>query len=146
MTNRSGHTQCDPETAKGLKPDCANARSTTPRSILPWRPLAVRSLVFRSTGSILLPRLVFVEPMRVDDEYHRRGLASAMLTTGLDRLAKLGARRIKVGYSTDVAGALYESVGFRTTAATTWYAAASAESLSTAASRETLDEALNPGV
>src|SRR5205823_7761092 len=44
-----------------------------------------------------------VEPMRVEDAYQRRGLARAMLTTGLDRLAKRGARRLKVGYATEVA-------------------------------------------
>jgi predicted N-acetyltransferase YhbS len=38
-----------------------------------------------------------VEPMRVEDAYQRRGLARAMLTAGLDRLAKRGARRLKVG-------------------------------------------------
>jgi len=31
-----------------------------------------------------------VEPMRVEDAYQRRGLARAMLTAGLDRLAKRG--------------------------------------------------------
>ncbi len=39
-----------------------------------------------------------VEPMRVEDAYQRRGLARAMLTAGLDRLGKRGARRLKVGY------------------------------------------------
>jgi GNAT superfamily N-acetyltransferase len=43
-----------------------------------------------------------VEPMRVEDAYHRRGLARAMLTAGLDRLAERGARRLKVGYGTEV--------------------------------------------
>jgi len=62
-----------------------------------------------------------VEPMRVEDEYQRRGLARAMLTSGLDRLARLGARRIKVGYSSDEAGALYRGVGFRLTSTTTTY-------------------------
>jgi len=31
-----------------------------------------------------------VEPMRVEDAYQRRGLARAMLTTGVDRLASEG--------------------------------------------------------
>jgi ribosomal protein S18 acetylase RimI-like enzyme len=56
-----------------------------------------------------------VEPMRVEDAYQRRGLALAMLTAGLDRLAKRGARRLKVGYSTDVARRLYCGAGFRVT-------------------------------
>ncbi len=54
-----------------------------------------------------------VEPMRVEDAYQRRGLARAMLTAGLDRLAKSGARRLKVGYATDVARGLYVGAGFR---------------------------------
>ena len=56
-----------------------------------------------------------VEPMRVEDAYQRRGLARAMLTAGLDRLAKRGARRLKVGYGTDVARGLYVGAGFRVT-------------------------------
>lgn len=56
-----------------------------------------------------------VEPMRVEDAYQRRGLARAMLTAGLDRLARRGARRLKVGYATDVARALYVGAGFRVT-------------------------------
>jgi ribosomal protein S18 acetylase RimI-like enzyme len=62
-----------------------------------------------------------VEPMRVEDEYQRRGLARAMLTAGLDRLAARGARRLKVGYGTDVARALYVGAGFRVTATTRSY-------------------------
>ena len=61
-----------------------------------------------------------VEPMRVEDAYQRRGLARAMLTAGLDRLAKQGARRLKVGYGTDVARGLYVA-GFRVTATSTSY-------------------------
>jgi predicted N-acetyltransferase YhbS len=56
-----------------------------------------------------------VEPMRVEDAYQRRGLARAMLTDGIDRLAKKGARRLKVGYVTDAARALYVGAGFRMT-------------------------------
>lgn len=54
-----------------------------------------------------------VEPMRVEDAYHRRGLARSMLTAGLDRLARREAHRLKVGYSTDVARKLYVGAGFR---------------------------------
>jgi GNAT superfamily N-acetyltransferase len=56
-----------------------------------------------------------VEPMRVEDAYRRRGLARAMLTAGLDRLASRGASRMKVGYGTDVARRLYVGAGFRIT-------------------------------
>jgi ribosomal protein S18 acetylase RimI-like enzyme len=62
-----------------------------------------------------------VEPMRVEDAYQRRGLARAMLTAGLDRLAQRGARRLKVGYATDVARALYVGAGFRVTSTTRSY-------------------------
>jgi ribosomal protein S18 acetylase RimI-like enzyme len=62
-----------------------------------------------------------VEPMRVEDAYQRRGLARAMLTAGLDRLAKRGARRLKVGYGTEVARALYVGAGFRVTATSRSY-------------------------
>jgi ribosomal protein S18 acetylase RimI-like enzyme len=62
-----------------------------------------------------------VEPMRVEDAYQRRGLARAMLTEGLDRLARRGARRLKVGYATDVARSLYLGAGFRVTSTSTSY-------------------------
>jgi GNAT superfamily N-acetyltransferase len=62
-----------------------------------------------------------VEPMRVEDAYHRRGLARAMLTEGLERLAARGARRLKVGYGTDAARALYVGAGFRPTTTDTSY-------------------------
>jgi GNAT superfamily N-acetyltransferase len=53
-----------------------------------------------------------VEPMRVEDEYQRRGLARVLLTNGLDRLARKGARRLKVGFQTDAARNLYLGAGF----------------------------------
>jgi ribosomal protein S18 acetylase RimI-like enzyme len=62
-----------------------------------------------------------VEPMRVEAAYQRRGLAHAMLTTGVDRLVKRGARRLKVGYATDVARSLYLGSGFRVTSTHTSY-------------------------
>ena len=62
-----------------------------------------------------------LEPMRVEDAHQRRGLARAMLTEGLDRLAKRGARRLKVGYGTDIGRALYVGAGFRVTTTTTPY-------------------------
>ena len=62
-----------------------------------------------------------VEPMRVEDAYQRRGLARAMLTVGLDRLVKRGARRLKVGYGTDAARALYVGAGFRVTSTSRSY-------------------------
>jgi len=62
-----------------------------------------------------------VEPMRVEDAYQRRGLARAMLTAGLDRLAQRGARRLKVGYATDAARRLYVGAGFRVTSTSRSY-------------------------
>ncbi len=62
-----------------------------------------------------------VEPMRVEDAYQRRGLARAMLTTGLARLVKRGARRLKVGYATDVARGLNVGAGFQVTSTNTSY-------------------------
>jgi predicted N-acetyltransferase YhbS len=53
-----------------------------------------------------------LEPMRVEDEYQRRGLARMLLTTGLDRLARKGARRLKVGFESDAARNLYLGAGF----------------------------------
>jgi GNAT superfamily N-acetyltransferase len=53
-----------------------------------------------------------LEPMRVEDDYQRRGLARWLLTVGLDRLARKGARRLKVGFVTDAARSLYLGAGF----------------------------------
>jgi GNAT superfamily N-acetyltransferase len=53
-----------------------------------------------------------LEPMRVEDDYQRRGLARMLLTNGLDRLARKGARRLKVGFRTDAARNLYLGAGF----------------------------------
>jgi GNAT superfamily N-acetyltransferase len=53
-----------------------------------------------------------LEPMRVEDDYQRRGLARMLLTNGLDRLARKGARRLKVGFETDAARNLYLGQGF----------------------------------
>ena len=53
-----------------------------------------------------------LEPMRVEDDFQRRGLARMLLTHGLDRLAGKGARRLKVGFETDAARSLYLGAGF----------------------------------
>jgi predicted N-acetyltransferase YhbS len=62
-----------------------------------------------------------VEPVRVEDKFQRRDLARAMLSAGIDRLVTRGARRVKIAYATDAAGALYQGVGFRRTSTSTWY-------------------------
>jgi GNAT superfamily N-acetyltransferase len=53
-----------------------------------------------------------LEPMRVLDHYQRRGLARMLLTNGLDRLARKGAVRLKVGFQTNAARSLYLNSGF----------------------------------
>jgi GNAT superfamily N-acetyltransferase len=60
-------------------------------------------------------RVGLVEPMRVEDAYQRRGLARALLAAGLERLAKRGSARLKVGYANDAARRLYVGAGFRVT-------------------------------
>jgi len=62
-----------------------------------------------------------VEPVRVEDEYQRRGIARAMLTAGLSRLADRGTQRVKIGYETEAASNLYQSIGFQPTSTDTWY-------------------------
>ena len=62
-----------------------------------------------------------VEPMRVEDEFQRRGIGRALLTAGLDRLERRGARRFKVGYGSEPARALYVGAGFRPSATITSY-------------------------
>lgn len=56
-----------------------------------------------------------IEPMRTEEAHQRRGLARALIGEGLARLIARGAQRFKVGYSTDVARALYVSSGFEVT-------------------------------
>jgi GNAT superfamily N-acetyltransferase len=92
----------------------------------PALDLAVEAADGRAAGYALfwfdpVTEVGLVEPMRVEDAYQRRGLARAMLTAGVDRLAKRGARRLKVGYGTDVARRLYVGAGFRVTSTSTAY-------------------------
>ncbi len=53
-----------------------------------------------------------LEPMRVEEDFQRRGLARMLMTNGLDRLARKGARRLKVGFSSDTARRVYLGAGF----------------------------------
>lgn len=66
-------------------------------------------------------RVGLVEPVRVEDAFQRRGLASALVSAGVDRLFALGMARVKIGYESDAAKAVYEGVGFRTTSFDTWW-------------------------
>jgi ribosomal protein S18 acetylase RimI-like enzyme len=86
----------------------------------PTLDLAVETADGEAAGYALfwfdpVTKVGLVEPMRVEDAYQRRSLARAMLTAGLDRLAQHGARRLKVGYGTDVARRLYTGAGFQVT-------------------------------
>ena len=67
-------------------------------------------------------RVGLLEPMRVEHAHARRGLARAMLSEGLDRLLKRGMSRLKVGFETHAARALYVGAGFRPTLALRNYA------------------------
>ena len=94
----------------------------------PALDLAVETADGRVAGYSLywfdpITRVGLVEPVRVEDEFQRRGLARAMLSAGIDRLVSKGAQRVKVSYETDAAAALYQGVGFRPTSTTTWYRA-----------------------
>jgi GNAT superfamily N-acetyltransferase len=55
-----------------------------------------------------------VEPMRTEDEFQNMGIARHVLTSGLDRLARLGCSRMKVSYveGNNPARRLYLSAGF----------------------------------
>ncbi len=56
-----------------------------------------------------------VEPMRTEDDHHRRGLARHLLSAGIDLLARAGASRIKLCFGPDnrAASSLYTSAGFK---------------------------------
>jgi GNAT superfamily N-acetyltransferase len=53
-----------------------------------------------------------LEPKRVFEEHQRRGLGRALLTDGLERLARRGARHLKVGFDGPAGEALYTGAGF----------------------------------
>jgi ribosomal protein S18 acetylase RimI-like enzyme len=94
----------------------------------PTLDLAVETVDGRMAGTSLYwfdptTKVGLVEPVGVEEEFRRRGLARVMLSAGIDRLAASGAERVKVSYETDAAGALYQGVGFETTSTTTWYRA-----------------------
>lgn len=64
-----------------------------------------------------------VEPIRTEDAFQGRGLARAVLTSGLDRLAGTGCDRFKISFQPQNAAAkhVYLSTGFvRTSSSRTW--------------------------
>jgi GNAT superfamily N-acetyltransferase len=92
----------------------------------PELDLAVETVDGRIAGYSLywfdpVTKVGLVEPVRVEDDYQRRGLGRAMLTAGIDRLAIKGAQWVKIGYGTEAAAALYQDVGFQPTSTDTWY-------------------------
>ncbi|MGA2472717.1 MAG: GNAT family N-acetyltransferase, partial [Acidimicrobiales bacterium] len=64
-----------------------------------------------------------VEPMRTEEPFQQLGLASALLATGLDRLANRGCSRMKVTYLLDNRASirLYLGAGFIRTSSSTTY-------------------------
>ncbi len=68
-------------------------------------------------------RVGLVEPMRTEEPFQRLGLARAVITAGLDRLAAAGCERCKISYVPDNAAArhLYLTTGFANTSTSrTW--------------------------
>jgi ribosomal protein S18 acetylase RimI-like enzyme len=117
LVDRSGQTTM-PHPMRRRSGDEVEARLRQCSLYDPTLDLAVEAADGQVAGYALfwfdpVTEVGLVEPMRVEDEYQRRGLARAMLTAGLDRLGRRGARRLKVGYSTDVARALYIGAGFK---------------------------------
>lgn len=58
-------------------------------------------------------RVGLVEPVRVEDEHSGRGVARAMVGTGLRRLVDAGATSLRVGWESEQAHGLYRSLGLR---------------------------------
>jgi predicted N-acetyltransferase YhbS len=52
-----------------------------------------------------------LEPVRVEDAHAGRGIGSAMIRAGLDRLARAGATTVKIGWESARAGALSTRLG-----------------------------------
>ncbi|MEM7092732.1 MAG: GNAT family N-acetyltransferase [Actinomycetota bacterium] len=65
-----------------------------------------------------------VEPMRTENEHQRQGLARHLLTAGVDRLARVGAARVKIVFEPDnpASSHLYPDVGFQPVKYTDIYA------------------------
>ena len=53
-----------------------------------------------------------VEPVRVEDEHAGRGIGYAMISAGLDRMARAGATMLKIGWESERAAELYGRLGF----------------------------------
>jgi predicted N-acetyltransferase YhbS len=53
-----------------------------------------------------------LEPLRVEEDFQRRGLASYLIAAGLERLASKGAHEVKVAFESEAAAQLYLKNGF----------------------------------
>jgi GNAT superfamily N-acetyltransferase len=109
-----------PHPMRGRNGEAVEARLRQCSLYDPALDLAVRADDGKAAGYALfwfdpVTRVGLVEPMRVEEDYQRRGLARALLSAGLERLAKRGARRLKVSYATEIARALYVGAGFQET-------------------------------
>ncbi|TWP36829.1 GNAT family N-acetyltransferase [Leekyejoonella antrihumi] len=98
----------------------------------PALDLAVEAVDGRIVGYSLYwfdptTKVGLVEPVRVEDEFQRKGLAGTMLREGVERLTARGAERVKVSFGSEAAGAVYKSVGFRPMSTATWYVAPSTQ-------------------
>ncbi len=112
MTRRSG--------------DEADARLRQVSLYDPWLDLAIRAPDGTIAGYALfwfdpVTHVGLVEPMRVEEQWQRRGLAKSLLTNGLDRLARRGATRMKVSWASPPGRALYLGAGFREESTATSY-------------------------
>ncbi|HLK44366.1 MAG TPA: GNAT family N-acetyltransferase, partial [Acidimicrobiales bacterium] len=103
MIQRNGE-----EVASRLR-QCSLYDPTLDLAVVDARGVVVGYALFWHDGSTGVGQL---EPMRIEDEFHRRGLGRLVLSHGLDRLARKGARRLKVGFTSDAARALYVGAGF----------------------------------
>lgn len=115
-----------PHPMRGRNGDGVEARLRQCSLYDPALDLAVETADGQAAGYALfwldpVTKVGLVEPMRVEDAYQRRGLARTLLTAGVNRLAERGARRLKVGYSTEAARNLYVGAGFRVTSTDTTY-------------------------
>ena len=91
----------------------------------PALDLVVESTEGRVAGYSLywfdpMTRVGLVEPVRVEDEFQRRDLASVMLSAGIDRLVARGAGRVKISYGSEAAVGTYQRIGFGATSTATW--------------------------
>lgn len=92
----------------------------------PWLDLAIEAPDGRNAAYILfwfdpVTKVGLIEPVRTEDEFQRKGLAKALITFGMNRLAEKGAERLKISWENEFAGDLYLKVGFKLESTSTWF-------------------------